>query len=122
MASLLVLDSDATAREALAQALRLRGYRVRSAPAAPASTSELASPVPEADLIVLGLADAEQAEAAASVLDGAPIIVCASSGAAVDALGDADVVAWFPKPTDVAKLLDFIEGYVHGRRFRVWPG
>ncbi len=120
MASLLVLDSDATAREALAEALRLRGYRVRTAPTKPSKASS--SAIPKADLVVLGLADVEQAKAVAPVLDGAPIIVCAATRAPVDALTGADVVAWFPKPTDVAKLLDFIEGYVRGRRFRVWSG
>lgn len=122
MASLLVLDSDATAREAVTEALRLRGHRVRSASTTPASVSAPVSPVPQADLIVLGLADVEQANAAASVLDGAPTIVCASTRAPVDALTGVDVVAWFPKPTDVGKLLDFIEGYVRGRRIRVRSG
>ena len=123
MALLLVSDSDATVREPVAQALRLRGHRVRCASDASVA-AEIVRQRPQPDMIVLGV-EAPESHAGRSfweplrrAIPGVPVVVCSTGHIPpLDDLEGADVVAWFAKPIHVGRLLDFVDVYVSGRRF-----
>jgi DNA-binding response OmpR family regulator len=110
----LVVDDDELIRDTLATALSDEGYAVRVAPDGRAALSTLGEWQP--DLIVLDLMmpvmDGQafrKAQRSAAVTADIPVIVLSAAHNVHARAADLDAAAVFPKPFDLAKLLDAVE-------------